>query len=968
MNFSTYRFTLDLQRHQSQMSISVFQYDSAVRLYISLTDGGNPYYLEEGCTAILYGKKADGTALIHPCMIENNTRIIYDFNEKTASEVGVVNCKIRIYHGGKEILTAPRFIIVVDERLVKDEEIDIHDESLTKGDLSALDQVLSTELERSEAEKVRIANENERIAAETTRIGDESVRFSNETARIAAESARESAEVLRSEAENERIAAETARDDAEKIRAENEERRQSLDLGSKVDKIDFEPSELNGANGILYGRYVKDGVVHDGGVVFGDVPNEGDIVQRAWNGNVNLPTDHSLIDKDEYAVPKGYVDTGLAVLQTGLEKGLENKPDIRTEKKAVYTTNTTGEQSFIYWSGGADANTIVRRTNNGTVATKTPLADDDATTKKYVDDFKEAVENTVNYTDSLIVALDKRVENIESNSIMYVDDESEAYEKIVPARSGKYALVKRVGGKSYFADVNCIDPTKVGYWDINPTVDDNGRITFTVFGDYLNSTLGEVILYCGGLDAGVYKYRVGIDVSSDVVGDRDYEMYEAGEKVEIHLYFATFEDNKDYGGEEDKIEITLSVMVLRDTSKTSESVVFEKDTSLAYKPYSEKRLVLVKPNKIESIGANLANARGWSVELPYYSDSILKTSNSYGTTINTTEAGGSITVTQSKWDRPESPTSFYNGFFAFVLNNPLSEGKKYNLSFDLTVINNPLNIAEGTAMLVLINGDGSNGSIKAQAIPKVGEKARTSCSFTYRKNPEYLDRSCIEFRNAGMSLIIGNVMITEESITDTTYVPYQAKPIDAIKIPEAVQALDGYGLGIDSIVYNYIECVDDKKLYWQKCKEFVFTGNEEWLRHESSTKFFTLTITDAKYDTNVLCLCNFFEGKTSGTSASHSAGSVWFQSTSNYPRFYIHFSSEVTTVEQAKQYLKNQFNNGNPLKIIYALAEPIVTDVTHLFNDDNEIIVQAGGRLRFVSNEENEAVPSEVMYAVRKVG
>lgn len=160
MKFSTYRFTLDLQKHQSQLSIACSQYDSAIRLNISLTDGGNPYFISDGCSAVLYGKKPNGTPIIHNCMIEGNTRIVYDFNELTASEIGVVNCQIRLYKSGKELITAPRFIIVVDERLVQDVDIDLGENAyLYKKDVAVLDEIISSEQQRVENENQRIANE-----------------------------------------------------------------------------------------------------------------------------------------------------------------------------------------------------------------------------------------------------------------------------------------------------------------------------------------------------------------------------------------------------------------------------------------------------------------------------------------------------------------------------------------------------------------------------------------------------------------------------------------------------------------------------------------------------------------------------------------------------------------------------------------------------------------------------------------
>lgn len=184
MNRSTYRFTLDLQKHQSQMSIAAFQYDTAVRLYISLTDGGNPYFIEDGVRAVLYGKKPNDEPLIQNCMIEGNTRIVYDFNFKTTDIEGVVNCKIRLYKDKQEILTAPRFIIVVGEILVKDADVVFEDKPLSAYGLSALDQIFASENERAEAEIERDGAEDARAEAEIERDAAETARAEAEEKRV----------------------------------------------------------------------------------------------------------------------------------------------------------------------------------------------------------------------------------------------------------------------------------------------------------------------------------------------------------------------------------------------------------------------------------------------------------------------------------------------------------------------------------------------------------------------------------------------------------------------------------------------------------------------------------------------------------------------------------------------------------------------------------------------------------------
>ena len=123
MNCSIFRFTLNMHNHRSQASVSAFRGDTAIRLYITITDGGVPYYINDGCTAILCGTKADDTKLYNRCVIENNSVIRYDFTEQTTSCVGVANCEITLYDEDGDVITAPKFVIVVDEREVTYEQI-----------------------------------------------------------------------------------------------------------------------------------------------------------------------------------------------------------------------------------------------------------------------------------------------------------------------------------------------------------------------------------------------------------------------------------------------------------------------------------------------------------------------------------------------------------------------------------------------------------------------------------------------------------------------------------------------------------------------------------------------------------------------------------------------------------------------------------------------------------------------------
>lgn len=156
MNYSKFRFTLDMHKHQSQVSIPVMRGDTAVQLYITLTDGGKPYTIEGSCWALLIGNKPDGSTFRHSCIIEGGgSHLRYDFQADTSDFAGATLCEVRLY-GTNGILTAPCFTIVVDERIPHNDDV-VSDEVI-----SAIDRVFLNEIERVEAEVQREEAEKQR--------------------------------------------------------------------------------------------------------------------------------------------------------------------------------------------------------------------------------------------------------------------------------------------------------------------------------------------------------------------------------------------------------------------------------------------------------------------------------------------------------------------------------------------------------------------------------------------------------------------------------------------------------------------------------------------------------------------------------------------------------------------------------------------------------------------------------------
>ena len=127
MIYSKYRFTLDIHKTKSQVAIPVLQGDTMIQLYISINEGGTPYQIAEGCTAKLVCRQPSGRAFVRACEISDN-RIVYTFDEDTASSIGVSTCEVRISSPSGGILTTPRFLVVVEEKVLSDEEIEDYQE------------------------------------------------------------------------------------------------------------------------------------------------------------------------------------------------------------------------------------------------------------------------------------------------------------------------------------------------------------------------------------------------------------------------------------------------------------------------------------------------------------------------------------------------------------------------------------------------------------------------------------------------------------------------------------------------------------------------------------------------------------------------------------------------------------------------------------------------------------------------
>ena len=166
MKPSDYKISLDILESQSQYSLPMKKGDTARVVYIALREGGVPYEIGADCFAVLSGRKPDGTVLENNCVIKGNT-IIYEITPQTTAVSGLVDCEIKLYGVDNGLICSARFSIIVDKRVVGDEEVESSSEfsALTK----LYSNVVTSENARVDAEVERMAAEGDRAKAEQKR-------------------------------------------------------------------------------------------------------------------------------------------------------------------------------------------------------------------------------------------------------------------------------------------------------------------------------------------------------------------------------------------------------------------------------------------------------------------------------------------------------------------------------------------------------------------------------------------------------------------------------------------------------------------------------------------------------------------------------------------------------------------------------------------------------------------------------
>lgn len=154
MQYANYRIHLDVQSGGSGVVLSAKRGDTGRRIFVTLTDGGRPYVLEEDCYTVLTARKPDGSKVFHQCPREGG-QICCTLTEQLLAVPGSVRCEVRVYGRDAMLLTSAAFELLVESTVWADGDVaeSFHDFSALT-DLIGRNQALLEELrELKESEK-----------------------------------------------------------------------------------------------------------------------------------------------------------------------------------------------------------------------------------------------------------------------------------------------------------------------------------------------------------------------------------------------------------------------------------------------------------------------------------------------------------------------------------------------------------------------------------------------------------------------------------------------------------------------------------------------------------------------------------------------------------------------------------------------------------------------------------------------
>lgn len=775
------------------------------------------------------------------------------------------------------------------------------------------------EQSRSDNEVHRTQSEESRVTAESKRVEVEKARVKSETLRGQSENARVNAENIRAEAEKSRVNAEGGRVSAENERVKSEVLRKQSEQSRADDEQSRQSAERT----------------------------------RISEENARKQAETARVSAEQSRVN---VESQRVIAET-------NRANAEHSRSEAETSRINAEQSR------ADAEQLRVSAENERVTAENARAEAESKREGVISKLREDLDNNTKLDQKTVRSLTALWDLNKGISYRFENDNRKAYTKTVPS-GAKIGAVNKIGGRTIVYNqlfkTDNIDngSITITYADnivtINGTTSNNW-VNFSGLDEKLN-VVGKFYIKMiiiknddglsfeyGWLNRSVYTDNI-TSGSTSVICSQTSSDLEKGLSTGIswaeNTGSITFNDVK--------IQITIVNLtkMFGEANEPTTTQEFESMFPNDYYPYNVGELMSMSVNEVEEVGKNILKCEHFSC---FGLDDTNKPtlSNSYGTSINSTEPSNSVTVTQSKVAQGDNVISYKNGYFCASF-KPLTMNGEYIFSFDITPSNK---LISSPKFLVLFNGNGNYASAIADAQSlQIGTKSKLF--FTLNVNNKKV--KYIEIRISGISGIFENFQI-EEGSTNTTFSPYHE---NHYAIPQAILDLDGYGWGVGNI-YNYVD-YENKKFY--KCVN----------RIDLSTLNFVYT---AYGDSNDLY--GFRSPLPNGIKADENAYSKKNDLLcSKYPDTpwqdaYRGIDKTISQLSQSIQINDSSYSDADSFKnalkgvyLYYELAEPIVTDISDIIGDtfQEPFEVEGGGSITFKNTNGDDyrlAVPSDVQYTVK---
>ncbi|MBQ7347818.1 MAG: hypothetical protein IJW55_07660 [Clostridia bacterium] len=534
--------------------------------------------------------------------------------------------------------------------------------------------------------------------------------------------------------------------------------------------------------------------------------------------------------------------------------------------------------------------------------------------------------------DARITANSKRISNIEAGlpADRWAVDSTTAYQKDVPANALPYAAVSKIGGMTRkCANLLNLADTKYPAGGVTATVKDQ-TISFSGVATVETwNILGSITL-----TAGDYTFSCAQTMATGV----NFYIFSSGNYTSIKNTRPTSTLTVT---ETTTFNVIVQITDLVNDSSTLGTynlMLNEGTAALPYEAYFDG-LRDAPVTEVESVGANLIN----------FGDSFTKSHSSKPATLEYDKESDTFTF---------SCEELTAGIDIFVsLQNKITPiaGENYTLSIeDITSPGEKLGFYFGLMDIRYPYREGTYSIL-----------TKSTLTGTFVNDAEITH---LKIFAGPISATNTRFRVTFNKGSDALpYTPYAGH---TLSIPEAVQALDGYGQGIDDTYHNFIDWrpEDGVTEFRKDVNRVVLTGGESWqvgVVSPNNTEYNRYICFLYRSRALTTKICSHFNYLGDNISAYNPNGEGLGNGASVdtiYPLdFAFRKDGQFPTVEDFKSFLAQQYEMGTPVTVDFANIKTEVTDISDLLPADNLIEVEGGGTLTFV-NEYSYDVPSTVTY------